>query len=347
MTSEIEPVRWGIAGPGAIAGVFAEALKESASGVVARVLSRSPERAAAFAARHGGEAARDLEELAGDPRVEAVYVATPHPQHAPVVEAALEAGKAVLCEKPLTSSARATERLLELPRRSLLAEAWMYRFHPLIERLIEQLQFLRPRRMRSWFCFEAPWNPEGRLFAPELGGGAILDIGGYPVSLALLAARALGEEAWDRPRVEEVEARLAPTGVDGTARARLRWPSGFEAEVEASIQEERGCGAEFLGEDLPLSGSNWLSVAEPFLPEGKRRGRLGILRVKCGCLICPYPVKSDLDCYGLEAREFARALRSGATELEWPRVGLEETRAIARLLQAWREAAGAAPTPED
>ena len=353
--------RWGLVGPGQIAAVFAESLRETGVGELVAVAGRSPLRTADFCEKHGGRAAT-LEALLSDPEVEAVYVATPHARHPEAVRAALDAGKAVLCEKPLATTAAVTRELHDTARRLglPLVEGWMYRHHPQLTRALEILRqgsLGRPQKLVSGFGFHEPFVLEHRLFDPELGGGAILDVGGYPVSLAMLLAgladkgRRVEDMHDDPTRIEprrrerlpflqpysmDATARLSDERVDLHAEARLLFPGGFEAEVHASLEEDTGCTAVVecnLGE---------LSFENPFLPEGLRRGRVGRLTVKpVGDPAYTIEVEAPLDCFALEARMMAQLLESGETQPPPPLVDAEESISIARTLQAWREAVNA------
>lgn len=223
---------WGIAGTGRIARTVGRVIAAHPQMHVAAVGSRSAERAAALAGQLGAATSHpSYAQLVQDPTVLAVYVATPHTQHAPVVEAALRAGKAVLCEKPMTASLAETERLIELARSSgvFLMEAMWTRFNPLVQQLAALVRDggLGPvRSLSASFGFAAPYDG-GRLWDPALGGGALLDIGIYPVDLARLL---LGD-----PVSVQAIGTLAPTGVDAEACVALGWAGGARALLDVSL----------------------------------------------------------------------------------------------------------------
>src|SRR5690606_3309161 len=136
-------LNWAVIGTGGIATDFVQALQKSTRGTVVNVLGSSPAKARAFADRWGIErASESLEQLASDSRVEAVYVASPHPAHEEQAIACLRAGKHVLCEKPLSVDAAKAERIINVARerRVFLMEAYMYRCHPLVRELIARLE---------------------------------------------------------------------------------------------------------------------------------------------------------------------------------------------------------------
>lgn len=169
-------VRWGILGCGGIARRMAAVIPEARDARLVAAAARDKERAAAFAARFGADKAYgSYEELAADKEVDAVYVATIHPAHAAAVELCLRAGKAVLCEKPLTMSAREARRLFDLAEACgvPLLEAMWTRYLPAWRRareLVREGAIGELRSMQADFCFNSPYDPASRLYAPELGG---------------------------------------------------------------------------------------------------------------------------------------------------------------------------------
>jgi predicted dehydrogenase len=225
---------WGIAATGRIARTVGTVVAEHPAMHVAAVGSRDADRAAALAGELGAVRSHgSYDDLVRDDAVQAVYVATPHAQHAEVVLAALAAGKAVLCEKPLTHDLAETQRLARAAEESgafLMEGMWM-RFNPLVRRLAALVRdgaLGAPRSLHASIGFPAPPDPTGRLWAPGLGGGALLDIGVYTVDLARLL---LGD-------VVEVHARgsLADTGVDAESSLALTTASGAHALLDQSLR---------------------------------------------------------------------------------------------------------------
>ncbi|MFN8568711.1 MAG: Gfo/Idh/MocA family oxidoreductase [Kouleothrix sp.] len=191
-------IRWGILGTGSIAGQFARGLAALDDAKLVAVGSRTAAAAAGFAQRVGAERAHgSYAELAHDPQVDAIYIATPHPLHHANTLLCLGAGKAVLCEKPFAINAGEAAAMIDAARaRGLfLMEAMWTRFLPHMLRLRELLAagvIGELRMLQADFGFRTEFNPHSRLFDPALGGGALLDVGIYPVSLAsmLWCARA-------------------------------------------------------------------------------------------------------------------------------------------------------------
>ena len=178
----ITPIRWGILGPGSIANQFAKGLQAAPDGQLVAVGSRDLQRAEAFAEqydapnRHGS-----YEELVADPEVDAIYVATPHPFHKENSILCLEAGKAVLCEKPFTVNAAEAAEIVAVARakKVFLMEAMWSRYLPIIVQVrkwLDEGAIGEPLQVNADFGFRAGVNPEGRLFSPALAGGALLDV---------------------------------------------------------------------------------------------------------------------------------------------------------------------------
>ncbi len=225
--------RWGILGPGRIAGSFARDLRLVPDARLTAVGSRSLERASAFAREHGFEAAYgSYAELLADDSVDAVYVASPHALHVEHVTAALEAGKHVLCEKPITLRAPDAEELFALARRTdrLLMEAMWTGCHPVVRALQGRLregEFGTPRQLHAELGFVVDTSPDDRLLDPALGAGALLDMGIYPLTFAHLM---LGEA-----QELTATAALSDSGIDLDIAMAGRYPGGAVATMVASM----------------------------------------------------------------------------------------------------------------
>jgi predicted dehydrogenase len=221
---------WGIAATGGIARTVGAAIAAEPGMRVAAVGSRSLARAQALAATLEAESAYgSYEQLCADPGVDAIYVATPHAQHLQVAELAIAAGKAVLCEKPLAATVDDAEKMVRLAREAgvFLMEAMWMRFNPLVQRIAGDPRFGELRSVQASFGFAAPYDRAHRLWAPELGGGALLDLGIYPFGLAQLL---LG-----MPADLRITGSLAPSGVDAEAAGVLLYPGGRHALVATSL----------------------------------------------------------------------------------------------------------------
>jgi len=247
---------WGIAGPGGIARTVGAVMAATPGMRVAAVGSRSLERARVLADDLGADAAYgSYRELVEDPAVQAVYVATPHTHHLPVAALAIEAGKAVLCEKPMAADVADAERLIAFARERgvFLMEAMWTRFSPLIRRAVALIgagAIGEPRSVHAAFGFPAAYDPAHRLWDPALGGGALLDVGVYPITLAHLVFGA--------PESMSVAGTLAPGGVDAEAAVLMRWAGGARAFVETSLLSPLPLTASIVGT------TGRIDIGEPF-----------------------------------------------------------------------------------
>ena len=231
------PIRWGIWATGRIADAFAEAFPLVGPDADARIVavgSRRADTAAAFAAAHGIDRAHGSRRaLADDPDVDVVYVASLHPDHVNATTTFLEAGKHVLCEKPLALNAAEADRMIGAARANdrFLMEALWTRFNPVHVAAYDRLDkgaIGEIRRIRADFSFALPpGSDDHRLLAREKGGGSLLDLGIYPMTLAWWA---LGEPE----RIEHV-GRLAVTGVDDEMAMLCSWPDGAVALLTCSV----------------------------------------------------------------------------------------------------------------
>jgi predicted dehydrogenase len=227
-------VRWGIVGPGRIARKFARDLRVAEGGRLHAVASRDMERARSFAAEHGAALAfDDARNLAADSSVDMVYIAAPHNAHFATAMLMLEAGKPVLCEKPLTVNARQTRELIALSRSNgvFLMEAMWTRFLPVYARVREWLdagRIGRPQLVSSAFCIQAPRDPANRFFNPALAGGGLLDVGVYTLAISQWVMGL-------KPERVAATARFAETGVDELLAATLHYTSGGIAQCVCGL----------------------------------------------------------------------------------------------------------------
>lgn len=216
--------RWGIIGTGNIASQFARGLALLDDAELVAVGSRTAESAHEFGERFGARTRHaSYADLASDPDVDAVYIATPHPLHLENTLLGLEAGKAVLCERPFAINAHQAEVMIATARKRgvFLMEAMWTRFLPHMVRLREIVAsgaIGELRMLQADFGFRTSFNPQGRLFDPALGGGALLDVGIYPISLASML---LGTPT----RVTSM-AHLGATGVDEQSAIILGYGGG-------------------------------------------------------------------------------------------------------------------------
>lgn len=320
--------RWAVLGPGQIGGWFARALPRSEHGTLHAVASSEPGRAEAFARTHGAPVTGTYAEILARDDVDAVYVSTVHTTHADLAVAALAAGKAVLCEKPVAPTAAETERVLDAAAAHGLpfVEAYKHRFGPLASALhatVADGTLGTPLHASSAFGFAAA-ERSGRLFDPALAGGAILDVGGYPVAFAVGVAAAAGVDLATLG-VVRATGHVGATGVDEHASATIG-AEGLTADVECSIVADLARSAMIAGPAGALRlddayGSRSDS-ASSFVVRARGDERVVDAR--------------SVDPFAAEADAVSRALADGRTEA--PEMPWEHTRAVARLLEQWRTA---------
>ncbi|MEV7097974.1 Gfo/Idh/MocA family oxidoreductase [Amycolatopsis sp. NPDC051045] len=330
-------LRWGLLAAGTIAAHFAEGVGESEHGVLAAVAARDAGRAQEFAARFGiPKAYGSYEELLADPDVDAVYVSTPHAMHKQWAIAAAEAGKHVLCEKPLTITAADAEEVIAAARAHdvFLMEAFMYRLHPQTRRLAELISagaIGEVRAVDTTFSFDS--NPEetARLSDPALGGGGILDVGCYCTSLARLVAQAATGQDVVEPTEVSGMAHLSATGVDEWATGLLRLPGDILATISCGIRLAREDGIRVFGSrgQIHIPQPAWI---HPLRTPGVSQ----IILTPAGGEPEIIEVEATQGVFAREADHVAAHVEDRqAPELTWA-----ETLANLRTLDRWREAVG-------
>lgn len=219
----MDKIKWGIIGPGRIARDFASDMDLVTNGELHAVASRSSGRASDFASEFNiPKIYNSYEDLFADVEIDAVYVATTHNFHLENSTEALQAGKAVLCEKPLTVDPDECRQLTDVARSTgcyLMEGMWTY-FLPAIRKAkewVEAGKIGNVKHIKAEFGFKKPFDPESRLYNPELAGGVILDMGIYPIAFAWYFLQATPEKM-------EVVRRNAPTGVDEEVVMQFRYP---------------------------------------------------------------------------------------------------------------------------
>jgi len=321
----VSTVRWGVIGTGGIASAFARDLALLPDASVVAVGSRRQATADEFAAAHSvARAYPSYEQLVADAEVDAVYVATPHPGHHDAAILGIEAGKAVLVEKPFTMDAAEAESLVAAARSrgTFLMEAMWTRFVPHIVRIRELLADGALGEVKTVIADHGQWfahDPKHRLYAPELGGGALLDLGIYPVSFASMV---LGEPS----RVTAVS-DPAFTGVDGTTSVLLQCAGGAHGVVTTSLSAVGPNRASIAGSDARIDIEPvWYSPTTFSLVS------------RDGEMLERYDKPHDGHGLRHQAAEVGRCLADGPTESDV--LPLDETVAIMRTLDEIRSQIG-------
>lgn len=229
------PIRWGILSAGRIADRFTTDLRKVPDTEIMAVAARSLQRATKFAAKHHiPHAYGSYAELATDPNIDVIYVATTHNLHKEHTLLCLENGKHVLCEKPFALNAAEASQMIACAhqKKLFLMEAMWSRFNPAYQRAmywIKNGMIGEVRMLKADFGFRALWDPEHRVLNPILGGGSILDVGIYPIALA---SQLLGSQPTDIQAL----ACLGITEVDEQAGIVLKYPHGQLALLSSAVR---------------------------------------------------------------------------------------------------------------
>ncbi len=316
----MEKIRWGILGTGRIAGDFARGLTAVDDAELVAVGSRTAESANAFAdkfsvpTRHAS-----YEALANDSNVDIVYVATPHSLHKENTILCLEGGRAVLCEKPFAINTGEAEEMIAASKRTgrfLMEAMWTHCLPHMQEvaRLIADGAIGDIQVIQADFCFRSKVNPASRLYRPELGGGALLDVGVYPVALAY---RFLGQ-----PDAVRSWAHLGVTGVDENAGMVFGYNSGALAVMTTSVRANTHHTARISGSagEIIINEHWWGPSSFTLRRDGHAAQEIHPESVGNG--------------WNYEAVEAGRCLRAGLTES--PIVPHADTLAVMRLLDGLR-----------
>ncbi len=227
-------IKWGILGLGKIAHTFAADIKQSKNGRIQAVASRSLQKAERFGSQYGAERFyASYEQLAIDPEVDIIYIATPHSLHLEHTLLCLNRGKHVLCEKPLALNSLDAEQMMAhaSEKNLFLMEGIWTRFIPATLNMLDLIKSDNIGEIisiKADFGFKADFDPEKRLYNKKLGGGALLDIGLYPVYLSLLLK---GE-----PGTIQAMARKSSTGADSSTYMLFDYPDGGKAILECSFE---------------------------------------------------------------------------------------------------------------
>jgi predicted dehydrogenase len=320
----MDKIRWGILGTGDIAGKFVKALTTLPDAEIAAVGSRTKESAERFGAAwqiprcHASYTA-----LMEDPGVDVVYVATPHTLHRENCIGCLQAGKAVLCEKPFTINAGEAEEVIRVAREKklFLLEGMWTRFFPgmgMVRELLAQRAIGEVRTLQVDMCYPSKADPRRRLLDPALGGGALLDLGVYPVSFASMV--------YGAPDQAVALAHIGSTGVDEQTSILFSYAGGRQAYASCSFLYDSPKEAVLCGTEGQIRiHRTWffpdhISVTQP----GKTSREIHLPYLDNG--------------FPHEAREVMDCLRAG--RLESAVMPLDETLSIMRTLDSIRAQIG-------
>ncbi len=340
MESGTEKLAWGIITVGKIARKFTRGLFKSRTGRVAAVGSRSLERAEQFAREFGIAKYYDsYQAVIEDPAVQVVYVATPHPLHAEWAIRAAHAGKHVLCEKPIGMNHREAASIVEAARTNgvFLMEAFMYRCHPQTRKLVDLVKngaVGEVKAIRATFSYHGTYELEGLKLNKKLGGGGILDVGCYPVSISrLIAGAALGKNFEEPLEVQGMAHIGKESGVDEYAAATLRFPGDILAQLAAGVQLTQDNTVHIYGSE------GRIEVLSPWFCSGIKGGTSRLLIHRNGEEKAEtIEISTSEWLYSIEADTVAEHLHSG--QAPPPAMTWQDTLGNMETLDRWRAAIG-------
>ena len=328
-------IKWGIIGSGNIADAFAHSVKYCQDSDLVSVFGRNEEAVKQFSAKFTVKSYTNLDSFFTSDEIDAVYIATPHSSHFTYSLEAIKNNKHILCEKPLTMNYLESMTLLSLAKEAkvFLMEAYMYRTHPQTFNILHHLDLFKNTQekifIESSFGFSAELPKEHRLRNPLLGGGAILDVGCYPLSMVKLIAGNLQGMPFADPESINATGRLDETGVDLQSEAHLVFSDQIEAKISCAIDEE-------YSNDLKIkSGNLELVVEQPWHCGQFQDGNSSIKILDSGNLIKEV---SYLDTVGLFTREIDHASKCIQEEkFESALVSHADTQSNMLWLDKWRQ----------
>jgi predicted dehydrogenase/aryl-alcohol dehydrogenase-like predicted oxidoreductase len=339
--TDTQAVRWGILGPGSIAKDFAAALATVEGAKLVAIATRNPRRKGLAESFPGARILDGYQALLDDPDVEAIYIATPHSAHAEWAIKAAEAGKHVLCEKPIAVNAAEAEAMIHAARTAgtFLAEAFMYRFLPQTAKILDLVSSgaigeVRAIKASFGFFMKDP-DPNHRLMANDTAGGGILDICCYPVSIARLIAGAAAGAPFLNPAKVHGVAHLGATGVDEWASAVLQFPGDLQAEVSGSIALAQDNTVRVFGTE------GWFEVTQPWFGGPTRQGGVSDIVIhRPGKADEVVRIEQPRWVYTYEIEAVGKAIRAGAQQFTAPGMTWADTLGNMRVLDQWRRSVG-------
>ncbi|OAE42054.1 aldo/keto reductase [Agrobacterium tumefaciens] len=335
----VQPIRWGIIGPGTIARTFADGIAHSRTGRLEAIATRNPDKPGLAEAFAGARIIHGYDALLADPDIDAVYIATPHTGHAEWAIKAIRAGRHVLVEKPIALSAYDADVIFHEAKKAgvFAGEAYMYRLHPQTAKLLELVKARAVgdiRIIRSSFGFNmGSFRADHRLFANETAGGGILDVGGYPVSMVRMIAGTVDGKTFAEPEKVAGAAHLGQSGVDEWASAVLKFANGIVAEVSCSIMAAQD-------NVLRIIGSEGRIEVKDFWFAAGHKGGTGRIDIVKGDKVETIELPEDRWLYSFEVDAAGEAIRQGRQEFAAPGMTWADSLGNLRVMDQWRASVG-------
>jgi predicted dehydrogenase len=331
-------IHWGILGTGNIARVFAKAIADSSMGKLHAVASRNLVKAQTFGKEYDVPFQYgSYEALIADPQIQVIYIALPNVYHAVWAIRAANAGKHILCEKPLAMNYNEAQAIVEAASRNniFLMEAFMYRCHPQTTKLIELLRSKvigDVRIIQATFSFQAEFDPSNKALSNDLGGGGILDVGCYTISMArLIAGVDLGKDYAEPLEVYGVGHIGESSRIDEWSICCLKFPRGILAQVATGVYLAQENVVRIYGSDGDIY------IPSPWVPGGRDPGKTKIFVHKHSeNIVQEITTETKMGLYSLEADIVATNIsKRQSAVMTW-----EDSLGNMRTLDQWRQAIG-------
>jgi len=336
-------VRWGIIGPGSIANNFADALQSCFSGELKGIASTSDKRLNNFGNKYNIDSSfrfTNYEELLNSEDIDAVYISTPHTFHADLTIKAAGKGKHVLCEKPGAVNFKEGQKVIEAVKQAgvFYKEGFMYRCHPQIPvlvKLIKEKKIGKIQRIISSFGFDMGKTvPESRLFQKELAGGAILDVGLYPVSFSRMIAGLANGKNFINPKSVTGNAKIGETGVDEISHGVLEFENDIIADVSTAIRENMINNAVIIGSEGEIE------LNQPWNPGRDGGPYHSTIKIIKNNKTESIDFKGSEHLFFFEAELSSQTIIKQKLQVPYPGMTWEDTLGNLKTLDQWRKAVG-------
>ena len=328
-------IRWGIVGNGSIASAFAHSIKYCQYSELIGVYGRNDDKLNSFSSKFDIKPYKDINDLIASKEIDAVYIATPHSSHYEYSLLAIKNKKHILCEKPMTINHLESMVLLNLAKEAevFLMEAYMYRVHPQTFNILDNLSIFDNKKNKititSSFGFSADLPESHRLRNPYMGGGAILDVGCYPLSMAKLIAGRLNGLSFADPETIDAKGRLDSTGVDLQSEAHIVFSGNVEAYIKCAIDED-------YTNDLKISDGNIdLVASQPWHCGQFQDGNSSLEIYKDNKLYKEIPFKDEVGLFTREIDHASECILDKKLESQY--VSHLDTQSNMLWLDKWRE----------
>ena len=331
-------VRWGIIGTGSIANAFAHSIKHCNHSELIAVFGRNKETLQTFSQKFDVAGINEIDELVASNAIDAIYIATPHSSHFECALQAIKNNKHVLCEKPIAMNHIESMVLFGLAKDCgvFLMEAYMYRTHPQTFNILKNIESLcdtnEKVEINSSFGFHAEIPKDHRLRNPMLGGGAIMDVGCYPLSMSKLLAGHILKKPYADPISIEASGNLDETGVDSNSKARILFSENIEANISCAINEVYENNLEII------SGDYKLSVTEPWHCGQFQDGHSSIKLYSKNKLVDEISYKDEVGLFTREIDHASECILNN--KLESDLISHADSQSIMLWLDKWRKELG-------